>query len=45
MLGLAKNERLKAEFEPELCEAWEYLQETGEPARVFREFEYQALDS
>ena len=45
VLGLAKNERLKAEIEPELYEAWEYLQETGQPARVFSDFEYQTLDS
>jgi Transposase DDE domain group 1 len=45
VLGLAKNERLKAEIEPELYEAWEYLQETGQPARVFRDFEYQTLES
>jgi len=45
VLGLAKNERLKAEIESELYEAWGYLQETGQPARVFRDFEYQTLDS
>ena len=45
VLGLAKNERLKAEIEPELYEAWEYLEETGRPARVFRDFEYRTLDS
>jgi hypothetical protein len=45
VLGLAKNDRLKAEIEPELYEAWENLQETGQPARVFRDFEYQTLDS
>ena len=45
VLGLAKNDRLKAQIEPELYEAWENLQETGQPARVFRDFEYQTLDS
>jgi hypothetical protein len=45
VLGLAKNERLIAEIDGELYEAWEYLQETGQPARVFRDFEYQTLDS
>ena len=45
VLGLAKNDRLIAEIDPELYEAWEYLQETGQPARVFRDFEYQTLDS
>lgn len=45
VLGLAKNERLIAEIDPELYEAWEYLEETGQPARVFRDFEYRTLDS
>jgi hypothetical protein len=45
VLGLAKNERLIAEIDGELYEAWEYLQETGQSARVFRDFEYQTLDS
>jgi len=45
VLGLAKNERLIAEIDPELYEAWEDLQETGRPARVFRDFEYRTLDS
>jgi hypothetical protein len=45
VLGLAKNERLIDEIDGELYEAWEYLQETGQPARVFRDFEYQTLDS
>jgi len=45
VLGLAKNERLKAEIELELYEALEYLEQTGQPARVFRDFEYQTLDS
>jgi hypothetical protein len=33
------------EIEGELYEAWEYLQETGQPAQVFRDFEYQTLES
>jgi hypothetical protein len=45
VLGLARNERLQEAIAPELYEAWEYLQETGEPARVFRDFEYQTLES
>ena len=45
VLGLAKNERLIAEIDPELYEAWEDLQETGRPARVFRDFEYRTLES
>jgi Transposase DDE domain group 1 len=45
VLGLAKNERLIAEIDGELYEAWEYLQETGQASRVFRDFEYRTLDS
>ena len=45
VLGLARNERLQAMIAGELYEAWEYLQETGKPARVFRDFEYQTLES
>ena len=45
VLGLAKNERLVAEIDPELYEAREYLEATGQPARVFRDFEYRTLDS
>jgi hypothetical protein len=45
VIGLARNERLVTEIEPELFEAGEYLAETGEPARVFRDFEYRTLDS
>jgi hypothetical protein len=45
VLGLAKNERLIAEIDPELYEAQEYLEATGQPARVFRDFEYRTLDS
>jgi len=45
VLGLARNERLQEAIRGELYEAWEYLQETGEPARVFRDFEYQTLES
>ena len=45
VLGLARNERLQEALRGELYEAWEYLQETGQPARVFRDFEYQTLES
>ncbi len=39
VLGLAKNDRLKAAIDPGLYEAWEYFQETARPAREFRDFE------
>jgi Transposase DDE domain group 1 len=45
VLGLAKNDRLLGELDLELCEAEEIFQETGEAARVFRDFEYRTLDS
>jgi hypothetical protein len=45
VIGLARNERLVAEIEAELYEAGEHLEKTGEPARVFRDFEYRTLDS
>jgi len=45
VLGLAKNDRLKAEIRPELYEAQEVFEATGEPARVFRDFRYSTLES
>jgi len=45
VLGLAKNDRLHAEIAPELIEAREDFEATGEPARAFRDFTYQTLDS
>jgi hypothetical protein len=45
VLGLAKNERLKAEIGPELYEAWEDFQASGQSARVFRDFQYRTLES
>jgi len=45
VLGLAKNERLKAEIKKELRKAkWQYHQ-TGRAARFFREFYYQTRKS
>src|SRR5258708_18147392 len=41
LLGLAKNERLKAEIEKEMGEAKAQYQETGRAARLFKEFVYQ----
>jgi hypothetical protein len=45
VLGLAQNDRLKREIEAELREAEERFKETGEPARVFKDFHYQTLQS
>ena len=45
MLGLAKNERLKAEIGPELEQAAQQYAETGQAARVFKEFTYQTRES
>jgi len=45
VLGLAKNERLKAEIAPALEQAAAEYAATGKPARVFREFLYQTRDS
>src|ERR1700758_1728527 len=41
LLGLAKNERLKAEIKKELRKAKRQYHETGRAARFFREFIYQ----
>jgi len=45
VLGLAKNERLKAESVAELRQAEQQWRATGRPARVFREFTYQTRES
>jgi hypothetical protein len=45
LLGLAKNERLKAEIVKELGEAKAQYQETGRAARRFQEFVYQTRES
>jgi len=45
LLGLAKNERLKAEIEKEQKEAQARYQETGRAARLFKEFVYQTRKS
>ena len=44
-LGLAKNPRLKAEISGELEAARQQYLETGQPARVFKEFRYQTRQS
>ncbi len=45
VLGLAKNERLKAEIVAEQEQAAAQFQATGQPARVFKEFRYQTRES
>lgn len=45
LLGLAKNDRLKAEIENEMQAAKAQYQETGRAARLFKEFVYQTRTS
>jgi len=45
VLGLAKNDRLRAEITSELHQAEEECQRTGQAARVFKEFAYQTRES
>jgi len=45
LLGLAKNERLKAEIAKEMEEAKAQYQETARAARRFKEFVYQTRES
>jgi hypothetical protein len=45
VLGLAKNDRLKQEIKEELLQAEEQFQQTGQPARVFKDFAYQTRKS
>lgn len=45
VLGLAKNQRLKAEITEELEQAAEQYRQTGQAARVFKQFAYQTRDS
>lgn len=45
LLGLAKNDRLLREIADELAQAKGRFEETGKPARVFKEFRYSTLDS
>jgi Transposase DDE domain group 1 len=44
VLGLAKNDRLKAEIMEEQEQAAEKLRQTGLAARVFKEFPYQTRE-
>jgi DDE family transposase len=45
LFGLARNSRLVAEIEAELAEAQAESQQTGKPARRFRDFTWSTLDS
>jgi len=45
LLGLAKNERLKAAIAEQMQEAAAQYQQTGRPARLFKEFAYQTRES
>jgi hypothetical protein len=45
VFGLAKNSRLLAELQEELAEAQRQYITTGQAARVFKDFQYQTLDS
>ncbi|NMG03696.1 IS1380 family transposase [Azoarcus taiwanensis] len=45
ILGLAKNDRLKAEIEGDMSEAKAECERTGEAARRFRDFTYRTLKS
>ena len=45
VLGLAKNDRLRAEIAAELAQAAGQYQQTGQAARIFKEFTYQTRES
>jgi hypothetical protein len=45
VLGLAKNDRLRAEIATELAQAAEPYRQTGQAARIFKEFRYQTRES
>ena len=45
VLGLAKNDRLRAEIVAELAQAAEQYQQTGQATRIFKEFTYQTRES
>ena len=45
VFGLAKNERLKKEITEELQQAKELYEQTGQSARVYKDFEYKTLKS
>ncbi len=45
VFGLAKNSRLETEIKAELAEAKRLCEASAKPARVFKDFVYQTLDS
>ena len=45
LFGKAKNKRLESEIKQEMEQARQEYQRTGKPARVFKDFMYQTLDS
>ncbi len=45
VFGLARNSRLEAEIAPELQRAKRLCEESAKPARLFKDFSYQTLDS
>ena len=45
VLGLAKNPRLIREIGPELAQARELAKATGQAARVYKDFQYETLNS
>lgn len=45
VLGISKNERLKAQIESEMKQAEDQFKTTGKASRVFKDFDYQTLDS
>jgi hypothetical protein len=45
VLGLAKNERLRAEITAELAQAAAQYQQSGQATRIFKEFLYQTRES
>ena len=45
VLGIAKNERLKAAIAEELAEAEALYEHSGKAARIFKDFTYSTLDS
>ena len=45
VLGVAKNERLKAAIASEMAQAKQHYEATLAPARVFKDFRYQTRDS
>lgn len=45
ILGLAKNDRLKNEIAQELAQAKELYEQTTQASRLYKDFEYQTLES